>query len=207
MNHVHQVLRSLGIFLYYFPSNALNTFRFWLSSIEYGKGLQTKGLIYVRSRGSVTIGDNVRINSSPFANPIGGNERTYFQILPGAKLVIGNNTGLSNVSITCAKSITIGNNVRIGSGCCIFDTDFHSLHPYRRAHRSREIAEDIISESVEIGDYVFIGTRALVLKGSRIGKNSIIGAGSVVSGLIPENEIWGGNPARLIRPLTSCEMS
>lgn len=203
---IKQFIISIAIFLYYFPSNAINTFRFRLSNIEYGKGLQTKGAIFVRARGKVLIGNNVRINSSPFANPIGGNERTYFQILPEGKLCIGNNTRLSNVSITCAKSICIGNNVRIGSGCCLFDTNFHSLHPHRRAHRSREIPEDVFSDSIKIGDYVFIGTRAIILKGTKIGKNSIVGAGSVVSGVIPDNEIWAGNPAKLIRKLSPDEI-
>ena len=205
--NVINLLRLVAIYFYYLPSNILNTFRFRLSNISYGKGLQTKGAIFVRSKGQVLIGDNVRINSSPYANPIGGNERTYLQILPGAKLVIGNNTGLSCISITCAKSISIGNNVRIGSGCCIFDTDFHSLHPQRRAHRSLDTPEDIRSDPIEIGDYVFIGTRVIILKGSKIGRNSIVGAGAVVSGIIPENEIWAGNPAQRIRSLTPDEIA
>lgn len=202
-----RLLRSVAIFIYYLPSNLINTLRFRISNIRYGRGLQTKGSIFVRSKGQVLIGNNVRINSSPFANPIGGNERTCLQILSGARLVIGNNTGLSCVSITCAKSITIGNNVRIGSGCCIFDTDFHSLHPQRRAHRSAGVPEDIHSDPIEIGDYAFIGTRVIILKGSKIGRNSIVGAGAVVSGIIPENEIWAGNPARRVRSLTPDEIA
>ena len=54
---------------------------------------------------------------------------------------------------------------------------------------------------VEIEENVWIGERSIVLKGSKIGKNSIIGAGSVVAGDIPENCIFAGNPAKFVKKL------
>ena len=54
------------------------------------------------------------------------------------------------------------------------------------------------SGPVTIGNNVFIGYGCTLLKGTNIGDNSIIGAGSVVSGKIPNNEVWGGNPAHFI---------
>ena len=50
-----------------------------------------------------------------------------------------------------------------------------------------------------IGDYSFIGTGTIISKDVRIGRNVIVGAGSVVTKDIPDNEIWAGNPARLIK--------
>jgi len=54
-------------------------------------------------------------------------------------------------------------------------------------------------EAVIIENNVFIGAHSTILKGVRIGENSIIGACSVVTKSIPRNEIWGGNPAKFIR--------
>ena len=55
--------------------------------------------------------------------------------------------------------------------------------------------------NVKIGNNVFIGTRTIILGGTTIGDNSIIGAGSVVKGKIPPNEIWVGNPARFLKTI------
>ena len=55
------------------------------------------------------------------------------------------------------------------------------------------------SRPVVIGDNVFIGMDSIILKGVTVGNGAIIAAGSVVSKDIPENEIWGGNPARFIK--------
>ncbi len=52
---------------------------------------------------------------------------------------------------------------------------------------------------VYIGDHTFIGTGTIISKDVRIGNNCIIGAGSVVTKDIPDNEIWAGNPAKLIK--------
>jgi len=52
---------------------------------------------------------------------------------------------------------------------------------------------------VIIEDYAFIGAHSTILKGVTIGRNSIIGAGSLVCKSVPANEIWGGNPAKYIR--------
>jgi len=50
-----------------------------------------------------------------------------------------------------------------------------------------------------IRDYVFIGGSSIILKGVTIGKNSIVAAGSMVTKSIPDNEIWGGNPAKYLK--------
>lgn len=105
---------------------------------------------------------------------------------------------MSNVAITAFMSVRIGDNVLIGAGVKIYDTDFHPLEAeYRYGDcKSNEYTK---CRSIIIEDGAFIGAHSIILKGSNIGKNCIIGAGSVVSGIIPENEVWAGNPARFIR--------
>ena len=84
----------------------------------------------------------------------------------------------------------------IGGGVCIYDTDFH---PLSSVDRLKDNAEKIASGAVNIEENAFIGANCTVLKGVTIGKNSIIGACSVVTKNIPPNEIWAGNPAKFIK--------
>lgn len=95
-------------------------------------------------------------------------------------------------------NVQIGKYVLIGAGCKIYDTDFH---PLNASYRYGELKDNqkTRSKPIIIEDGVFIGGHSIILKGSHIGKNSIIGAGSVVTGDIPENQIWAGNPAHFIR--------
>lgn len=118
----------------------------------------------------------------------------------GAEFIVGDNSGVTNVSIQCFDSITIGNNVNIGNGTAIFDTNFHSLDWKIRSERNKDIANAITSPVV-IEDYVFIGARCIIGKGIRIGEKSIIAAGSVVVKDVPPNQLWGGNPAKFIKNL------
>lgn len=173
-------------------------FKLW--GIDYGKNLNTRGHVLIESRGNITIGDNVTINSAPWSNPIGGAGRTCFQVFPDGEIVIGDDCGLSNCAITARKSVKIGRNVLIGAGCRIYDTDFHPLE-YQFRYGAQKNNSYIKSREVVIDDGVFIGGGVIILKGTHIGKNSIIGAGSVVSGVVPDGEIWGGNPAHFIRKI------
>lgn len=115
----------------------------------------------------------------------------------GGNLCIGKHSGMTNSTINCHDSITIGECVNIGAGCVIVDSDFHSLH-----WRDRMDGTDITKKRnapVVIKDLAFIGMHSIILKGVTIGEKSIIGAGSVVSKDVPDGEIWAGNPARFIK--------
>ncbi|HEY8890105.1 MAG TPA: acyltransferase [Clostridium sp.] len=165
--------------------------------VRYGKTLKINGRLRLHGNGTMTIGDNVRINSCESANPIGGMEHTVISMRNNAPLTIGHNVGMSNVAIFCHKRITIEDNVFLGGGVKIYDTDFHSLD---YSLRGKGIDIDVpVSKSIVIKSNAFIGAHSLILKGVTIGKYSIIGAGSVVTKNIPDNEIWAGNPAHFIR--------
>lgn len=93
--------------------------------------------------------------------------------------------------------MNLGGNVRI------FDHDFHPLEAEARRQSTREQAHHIRTAPVEIGDDVFIGTNAIVLKGVRIGDRSIVAAGAVVfKGEYPPDCLLAGNPAAIISQKT-----
>ena len=117
-----------------------------------------------------------------------------------AKLVIGDNVGMSFVTIACFNQIFIGNNVKIGGDVIIYDADFHSLNANKRT-AIPEIKQNIKTKPVHISNNAFIGAHSILLKGCSIGENSIVGAGSVVTRKIPANQIWGGNPAVFIKEI------
>jgi acetyltransferase-like isoleucine patch superfamily enzyme len=146
----------------------------------------------------VKVGKNlVLISESYFSQP-GVNHPVILRTLSSeARLVIGNNVGISGGGICAAKEVVIGDNVMVGANAFITDTDFHPLDPAGRRFSS----ENVLSEKVEVEENVFIGMSALILKGVRIGKNSVIGAGSIVTTSIPANCIASGIPARVIRQL------
>ena len=158
------------------------------------------GKIYmVSGRGSISFGKGVRINSSLKSNPIGGSTRTILFIEPGAKLLIGDNVGISNSAIHVSKSIIIHDDVMIGGDCRIYDTDFHSV---LYSERIKKIDTGVKCAPIIIEKGVFIGTGSMILKGVTIGEKSVIAAGSIVTNSIPPNEVWGGVPAKFINRIS-----
>lgn len=158
--------------------------------------LIVRGKMYMYSSPeAIHFGKNVVINSNLSSNPIGGATRTILYAKPGARICIGDGTGISNSCIYAAEEIIIGKHVLIGGNCKIYDTDFHSIDAEQRVTKK----EKVKTQKVTIGDKVFVGAHCIILKGVTIGENSIIAAGSVVTKDVPANQIWGGNPAKYIR--------
>jgi len=175
-----------------------NTMSLFRSKVDYEKDVTFNGTVYISSLGYLKIGHNCTVNSGKSHTPIGGDTVTRLIVKKGAKLEIGNNVGISNSTIYCTVGISIQDNVLIGGGTKIWDTDFHSLDPIARVFKGDT---EIKSRPITIESSVFIGGSSIILKGVTIGKNSIVGAGSVVTKSIPSNEIWAGNPAKFIRKI------
>ncbi len=137
-----------------------------------------KTLLAVWDRGSLTVTSELFIYSG-----------CRIVVDEGARLEVGNAHINRNSTIACFNHITIGNNVFIGENVTIRDSDNHHI-----LNAPREMTEPII-----IGDHVWIGINAIILKGATIGSGSIIAAGSVVTKSIPEHVLAGGVPAKVIR--------
>ena len=114
----------------------------------------------------------------------------------GKNIFIGNNfTGNFNLTILDIKEVYIGDNVMIGPQCGFYTAN-HPLDVEKR------IAGFETAHPIVIGDNVWIGGGVKVLPGVTIGKNSVIGAGSIVTRDIPENSLAYGNPCKVIKKLS-----
>ena len=134
--------------------------------------------------------------SNPRQNSIGVFQKVTIKALAhDANISIGCNVGVSGATIS-GKNITISDNVLIGSGVLITDNDAHPIHPELRNDSSF-----IESAPVVIEKNVFIGARAIILKGVTIGEGSVIGAGAVVSKNVPKMSIAAGNPAKIVKKI------
>jgi acetyltransferase-like isoleucine patch superfamily enzyme len=152
-----------------------------------------------RDPGSIRIGRHFTANSHWRFNSVGIFQPvTLKTVRPGATLTIGDRVGVSGSTISAARSVTIGNDVLIGSGCVITDSDAHPLrYSDRRDHTLTGTAP------VTIGDGAFIGARCIILKGVTIGRESVIGAGSVVTKDVPPQVVAAGNPAVVVKSLAA----
>ena len=118
------------------------------------------------------------------------NIKPGFYCVVGRNIECGNNVNLNDTKIIDYGKVIIGDNVKF-SGENLILTSNHDIKQY-----------DIVNvENVEIESNVWITYRCIILPGVKIGKNSIIGAGSVVTKNIPENVIAAGNPCKVIKKI------
>lgn len=161
------------------------------------------GRIYLSIKGKVSIGNHFIANSGS-NNSIDCGNGCKINVSENASLTIGEYSGMTNTTIQCHESITIGHHVNIGAGCMIMDSNFHSTNWQDRLDRKKDI-ENHRNAPVVIGNVVFIGARSIICKGVTIGDHAMIAAGSVVVTDVPANEVWGGNPARFIKKIEYSE--
>jgi len=123
---------------------------------------------------------------------------------------IGDYTLLNGALVMAEESIEIGSYCLISWNVGIADSDFHPLEPALRRIDAMAISPysnprperpEISTKPVKIGDNVWIGMNAVILKGVTIGDNSVVAAGSVVSKSIPANVVVAGNPAVIVKEL------
>lgn len=140
---------------------------------------------------NISLGENVVISSAD-------GYRTTISTIKMAghegRIAVGNNVLIMNgVRISSAASIEIGDGSMLANRCYLTDADWHDIYD-----RTKPVGR---AAPIVLGKGVWIGDSAIVLKGVRIGENSIIGAGSVVRSDIPANVIAAGNPAAVVKKI------
>ena len=123
---------------------------------------------------------------------------------------IGDFTLLNGALIMADERIEIGSHVLVSWNVGIADSDFHPIDAAQRRidtlalapfYKDRPPRPVLKTAPVIIGDNVWIGMNAVILKGVIIGENSIVAAGAVVSKSVPPNVVVAGNPAVIVKQL------
>ena len=159
-----------------------------------GKRLRIERMPYITGRGRIEIGDDCYISGKigiGFGDKLGLDPVLRI----GSHCFIGHDCAFS-----LAQEISIGDHCLIAGGVRFCDNDGHPKDAGSRRRNEPVRPEDV--RPIKIGDDVWIGTGAIVLKGVSIGDRAIVGAGAVVVRDVQPDTVVAGNPARLIRTLT-----
>ena len=168
------------------------SYSYVLTKLLFPKARLIRRPIYIRGRKSMTGG--VGITTGRFCRfDLSGDRGT---------LHIGDNCEIGdNVHIVAYDNVTIGNNVLMVSKIFISDTN-HGNYKVGKEQSNPYISPNdrlLVTEPTRIGNNVWVGENVVVLPGSVVGDGCIIGANTVVTGIIPDNTIVVGCPARVIK--------
>ena len=151
--------------------------------------VRLRGRIHYSGCGEVVLGEGVSFNGTVVPIEL----VTY----TSGRIEIGNHTFFNyGSSIAARASVKIGSYCLLGHYTFVMDNDQHDIV------RHTELPQ---SDPVIIEDHVWIGSKAVILPGVRIGSRAVIGAGSIVTKDIPPRCVAAGNPARVLRHLTELD--
>jgi hypothetical protein len=149
--------------------------------LRVGRGVVILGRLRLARGTRLELGDRTRVRGKVIVNG-------------GGRVVVGPDSLLNGCWILAGSEVTLGARCLL-SDCGITDSDFHHLDPL-----SRHLPPDASTRRpVRLADNVWVGAHALVLKGTDIGEDSVVGAGSVVRGEVPRGVVVAGNPAQVVK--------
>ena len=141
-------------------------------------GTKKEAILFVRPNGRLVINGAVRLLSG-----------ATLQVQQNASIDIGQAYINHDATIIAANNMKLGNGLLISRNVTIFDSDFHTI-------LDKDGNQINTIKNIEIGDHVWVGVNATLLRGTKIGKGAVIAAGAVVGGKIKEGTMAAGNPAR-----------
>jgi acetyltransferase-like isoleucine patch superfamily enzyme len=199
LNTMKEKFKRAILWMLYAPRIPRDVMFCFIKKLKWDCGWRLFGLplINCHRRGHLSIGKRFVACSDPKHNILGVFQCVTITVGRGAELVIGEDVGVSGCTISAMCSIRIGDRVLLGSGCIIADSDAHPLHPLDRRYN----LSGAVSKPIVIEDDVFIGMRAIILKGVRVGQGSVVGAGAVVTRDVPPMVVVAGNPAVVVKEL------
>jgi acetyltransferase-like isoleucine patch superfamily enzyme len=162
-------------------------FRLTGQRVQIGRYFRVVGRLEVRGPGTVIIGNRCSVVSSRLA------PTTIFTHAPGAVVCLGDQVLLTGTRFGCESRIEVGDMSGL-SDARLMDTDFHALEVYDQPRYNTSGA----TKPIIIARNAWIGAGSMVLKGVRIGENSVVAAGAVVAQSVPPNAVVFGNPARVV---------
>ena len=114
-------------------------------------------------------------------------EKMYLGLVGKGKLTIGNHCFFNiNASITCVEQITIGDYCKFGNNLVIVDHD----NNYKDCGIKKKDSQEFLTAPIKIGNNVWVGANVVILRGTDIGDNCVIAAGSVVKGTVLPNTLF-----------------
>lgn len=147
--------------------------------VESGTRVETR--VEIQEHGILTVGGSVAVLSGGF-----------MRVGAKALLSIGDQTFVNRgARISSSSAVTIGEGCLVGFDAIIMDDDYH--------HVIVDGEERSSCRPITIGDHVWVGARAMILKGVTIGTGSVVAAGSVVTKDVPPHSLVGGSPARILK--------
>lgn len=159
--------------------------------------IRNKVFLKMNSNSTFVIGNKFRFISGSNLNPLSSNILGSIFLSEGSKIIIGNNVGISSSVLVSFKEIIIGDNVLVGAGCLIMDTNGHSLNPFERRMEA-ETHAGRTGQGIIIDSDVWLGTNCSIYAGVHIGRGAVVAGNSIIRNDIPPYAVVLGNPAKII---------
>jgi acetyltransferase-like isoleucine patch superfamily enzyme len=154
-------------------------------TVEWGVGVRIEGHLRFNGRGRVVVGDRTHFAA-------GSGRPNIITVLGNDAVVeLGEHVMMNGTQILAASRVSIGRECILGPSS-IVDTDFHRTGTERRGRGGGE------PQPIDVGDNVWIGASATLLKGVTIGPGSVLGAGTVIRHDVPPRSIVIGDPQQVV---------
>jgi len=185
---MNRILNKIRTFWY------ITKYQYILRKATFGPNTMIKCKLAVVGHGKVTIGSGCTFGSNPWVEEY----VTIYTHRPHAKILIGNNVFLRATRFGSHLSTMVEDNAVLEYSS-IFDSDFHNLDATKRDEDFNEGDRPVV-----IGEGSYVGCECLCSKGTILGKHVTLLPGTVIgTKKIPDNRVLSGNPARIIKKVTT----